>query len=146
MRAIWTLRHVALLLGILAIVAAIAADDSPFVGKLPPEPKPPEPKKVSRAERVPDDHQDPDEPLAEILIEGNERIRTEDILALMRTRPGQRIDSKRIKSDVRRLVETRWFSTVEPRIVRSEKGLALLYRVAERDSVAAEIKTESKPA
>jgi len=71
-------------------------------------------------------------PLSAIVIEGNQRIKTEVILKLIKTSVGQMADPLLIKEDIRTLLKRRWFLTIETRIARSKAGPALVFRVVEK--------------
>ncbi len=72
------------------------------------------------------------EPLTAILIEGNRRHTTEEILKLIETSVGQCAHAKLVKEDIRTLLKVRWFSSVEARAARSAAGPILVFRVVER--------------
>ncbi|MBI3862903.1 MAG: BamA/TamA family outer membrane protein [Planctomycetia bacterium] len=75
------------------------------------------------------------EPLVGIVIEGNKAIKNDDIMKLIKTRPGRVFDPKVAKEDVRTLVSKQWFFDVETRISRSKQGPVLVFRVRERPLV-----------
>jgi outer membrane protein insertion porin family len=72
------------------------------------------------------------EPLADIVIEGNKAIKTNEIMKLIKSHIGRPYDPKITKEDVRTLVSKRWFFDVEPRIAHSKKGPVLVFRVREK--------------
>ncbi|MSR59772.1 MAG: hypothetical protein EXS05_19395 [Planctomycetaceae bacterium] len=75
------------------------------------------------------------EPLADILVEGNKTISSDEILKKIKSRAGRPPDPKMIKEDVRALHVTRWFFQVEPRLARNDKGPVLVFKVIERPMV-----------
>src|SRR5579863_1217626 len=72
--------------------------------------------------------------LTTIAIEGNKQTATDEILNLIKTRPGRVHDFKQIKEDVRALYATRWFFDVEPHIFEAKTGpgQVLVFRLTER--------------
>ncbi len=85
----------------------------------------------ARFEREPDLEQ-LSEPLAEIVVEGNKTIKTEEIIKLLKTRKGRVADKNQIKEDKRTLISKRWFFTVEATIKQSTAGPVLVFKVQER--------------
>ena len=75
----------------------------------------------------------PEGNIAEIKIEGNVSITSEQIRARIKSRAGRPIDSARVQEDLRSLEGTKWFSNVE--ILYDEapdgKGIILVIRVVE---------------
>lgn len=81
---------------------------------------------------------DPDkltDPIADIVIEGNDTIETTAIRKLIRSAIGRPPSESQIREDVRALFSTRWFFAVEPRYRRKEGELVLVFRVIERPMV-----------
>ncbi|MCC7420333.1 MAG: hypothetical protein IT428_08640 [Planctomycetaceae bacterium] len=76
-----------------------------------------------------------DKPLVAVRIEGNETIPESAIAQHIRTRTDRPADERQIREDVRALYATRWFYSVEPRIVEESKGLVLVFNVLERPIV-----------
>ncbi|HID23420.1 MAG TPA: hypothetical protein EYP14_13625, partial [Planctomycetaceae bacterium] len=76
-----------------------------------------------------------DEPIADIVIEGNEVIETDRILQRIKTQIGRVATEQQIREDLKRLYNTHWFFSVEPIYRRTEKGLVLVFRVVERPMV-----------
>ena len=76
-----------------------------------------------------------DEPLADVVIEGNSTIPNPEIAKHIKTRPGRPVTQKQIKDDVDALVRTRWFASVEPTLRRTDEGVMLVFRVLERPIV-----------
>jgi len=70
--------------------------------------------------------------LSAILIEGNETIETKEVLKLITTQAGRPVDSKRVKKDVRALINSRRFLSVETRVSESSAGPVLIFRVTEK--------------
>ena len=58
-----------------------------------------------------------DEPLVDVIIEGNSTIPNPEIAKNIKTRPGRPVTQKQIKDDVEALVRTRWFASVEPTLL-----------------------------
>lgn len=76
-----------------------------------------------------------DQPLADVLIEGNTTIPSQEIGKHIKIREGRPVTQKQIKDDVDALVRTRWFATVEPSLRETDEGLVLVFRVLERPIV-----------
>ena len=76
-----------------------------------------------------------DEPLVDVVIEGNSTIPNPEIAKNIKTRPGRPVTQKQIKDDVDALVRTRWFASVEPTLRRTDEGVVLVFRVLERPIV-----------
>jgi outer membrane protein insertion porin family len=76
-----------------------------------------------------------DEPVVDVVIEGNSTIPDPEIAKNIKTRPGRPVTQKQIKEDVDALVRTRWFATVEPTLRRTDEGVVLVFRVLERPIV-----------
>jgi outer membrane protein insertion porin family len=72
------------------------------------------------------------EPLADVLIEGNQTIAVDEIIKKIKTRPGRMPDPKLVKEDIAALYRTRWFVNVETRVSSNDKGPVLIFRVWER--------------
>lgn len=75
------------------------------------------------------------DPIVEVRIEGNETIPAASIEQHIRTRTDRPADEKQVREDVRALYATRWFYSVEPRFVKEDKGLVLVFAVLERPIV-----------
>ena len=76
-----------------------------------------------------------DEPLVDVIIEGNQTIIDSEIAKHIKTRPGRPATQKQIKDDVDALVRTRWFASVEPTLRPTDEGMVLVFRVLERPIV-----------
>ena len=90
------------------------------------------------AEGLPLSDDSPEElndPITDIVIEGNETIETSAIRKLIHSPIARPPAEQQIREDVRALYSTRWFFSVEPRYRRNEKGLVLVFRVIERPMV-----------
>ena len=74
-------------------------------------------------------------PLVDVIIEGNSTIPNSEIAKHIKTRPGRPVTQKQIKDDVDALVRTRWFSTVETTFRRTDEGDVLVFYVLERPIV-----------
>lgn len=70
-----------------------------------------------------------------IVVEGNVTIPTAAILQKLKTQPGRKATASQIQDDLRTLIRTRWFFTVEPKYRRTDKGLVLVLSVIERPIV-----------
>lgn len=70
-------------------------------------------------------------PIVEILVEGNISIPDASILRLVKTRKGRPASPKGVREDVRALFETRWFIGVTPIYRTSDEGTVLVFRVVE---------------
>ena len=77
----------------------------------------------------------PDDPLFDVVIEGNQAIIDSEIAKHIKTRPGRPASQKQIKDDVDALVRTRWFASVEPTLRKTDEGMVLVFRVLERPIV-----------
>lgn len=75
------------------------------------------------------------DPVVDIVIEGNDTIEPSAIRKLVRTAIGRPPVSQQVREDVRALYSTRWFFSVEPRYRRTDAGLVLVFRVIERPMV-----------
>ena len=75
------------------------------------------------------------DPLVDVVIEGNSTIPNPEIVKHIKTRSGRRVTQKQVKDDVDALVRTRWFSTVEPNLQKTDEGVVLIFRVLERPIV-----------
>jgi outer membrane protein insertion porin family len=72
------------------------------------------------------------EPLADVVVEGNDTIRTDAILRQIQCRPGRPASSRMIQQDVTQLLNTRWFFTVRPKYRSTDTGPVLVFQVVER--------------
>lgn len=73
-----------------------------------------------------------EEPIVKIQVEGNITIPDATILQKIKTRRGRPATAKGVNADVRALFETRWFLEVTPIYRKTEEGIVLVFRVAER--------------
>ncbi len=76
-----------------------------------------------------------DEPLVDVIIEGNSTIPNSEIAKHIKTYIGNKVTSKQVKDDVDALVRTHWFSSVEPTLRKTDVGVVLAFRVLERPIV-----------
>ncbi|MGD9855087.1 MAG: outer membrane protein assembly factor, partial [Planctomycetaceae bacterium] len=74
-------------------------------------------------------------PIHEIMIEGNGTIPDYAIRQLLTVRTGRAPSPTQVGDDVRKLLETQWFSSVTPVYRPSEEGVILVFRVMERPIV-----------
>jgi outer membrane protein insertion porin family len=72
-----------------------------------------------------------DNPIIEILVEGNVTIPDASILRIVKTRKGRKATAKSVREDVKALFETRWFTGVTPIYKKSDEGTILVFRVIE---------------
>ena len=70
--------------------------------------------------------------IAEIRVEGNKLVPTDEILAMIKSKPGEPVDEKQMRADVRAIYSSRRFFSVTPHLVRTDKGVNLLFQVVER--------------
>ncbi len=75
------------------------------------------------------------EKIEAIVVEGNITIPTAAILQKLKTQAGRKATPAQIQEDLRTLLRTRWFFTVEPKYRRTDKGLTLVLTVIERPIV-----------
>jgi outer membrane protein insertion porin family len=75
------------------------------------------------------------EKIEAIVVEGNVTIPTAAILQKLKTQAGRKATPAQIQEDLRTLIRTRWFFTVEPKYRRTDKGLVLVLAVIERPIV-----------
>ncbi|MDQ3330585.1 MAG: hypothetical protein M3552_08020, partial [Planctomycetota bacterium] len=76
-----------------------------------------------------------DQPLADVKVEGNRTIPISAIAQHIKSKPGRAVSSQMISADTQALMQTRWFITVEPRVVYTDAGQVLIFRVIERPIV-----------
>ncbi len=74
----------------------------------------------------------PDGNIAEIRVEGNRLVSTEEFLAMIQSKPGQPTNAEQLRKDVKALLVTRRFTAVYPQVRKSDKGPVLVFRVFER--------------
>ena len=75
------------------------------------------------------------EPLANVVIEGNRTIATDEITKRIKTRPGRLPDADQVKDDVKALYATRWFFRIENEVRQTPEGPELVFKVVERPIV-----------
>ena len=73
-----------------------------------------------------------DEPLADVVVEGNTTILPNSILQQIETRSGRVPSSRQIQQDVTQLLNTRWFLNVRPFYRQTRQGPVLVFEVVER--------------
>ncbi|SFI39000.1 outer membrane protein insertion porin family [Planctomicrobium piriforme] len=73
-----------------------------------------------------------DDPLADVIIEGNDTIRTDAILRYIQCRPGRAASSRMVQQDVTQLLNTRWFYSVQPVYRSADEGPVLVFKVVEK--------------
>ncbi len=74
-------------------------------------------------------------PLAEVRIEGNVTIQERAISRHIKTRPGRPYDGKQVREDIKALLATRWFASVDPLMRPTDEGPVLIFRVVEKPIV-----------
>lgn len=72
------------------------------------------------------------EPLQDVLIEGNRTIPTPTVSRYIETRAGRPPSPNQIRDDVTRLLNTRWFLSVRPVYRQTDDGPVLVFQVTER--------------
>ena len=75
------------------------------------------------------------EKIDQIIVEGNATIPATAIVGKLGIALGQKATPAQIQEDIRGLLRTRWFFTVEPKYRRTDKGLVLVLAVTERPLV-----------
>ena len=73
--------------------------------------------------------------VAEIRIEGNQRVEKDAILFHVTQRPDEPLDEDAVDGDIRSIYEMGFFSTVTSKIVESNGESVLVYTVKERPQV-----------
>lgn len=76
-------------------------------------------------------------PILRIVVSGNRRITSEDVLTYLRERPGQEFVPEILTQDVRELYGSGFFDDIEVDLERLEEGVVLRFQVRERPSVSA---------
>ncbi|MCA8990357.1 MAG: BamA/TamA family outer membrane protein [Planctomycetaceae bacterium] len=75
------------------------------------------------------------DPLADVIVEGNDTILSSSILSHIKTRAGRPPSPRQIQEDVAELVKLRWFLNVRPVYRQTEEGPVLVFQVTERPIV-----------
>jgi outer membrane protein insertion porin family len=75
------------------------------------------------------------EPLVDVVIEGNKTIASPAILQHIKTRPGRPPAPRQVQEDVAELYRLRWFITVRPIYRQTSEGPILVFQVTERPIV-----------
>jgi outer membrane protein insertion porin family len=80
----------------------------------------------------------PEGPIVDIQIEGNSTVDTEEVLRKLSSRVGRPLERKTIEKDIRALLDSNWFSDVQPFYDQSEdgKGYVLIFKVREMQKIA----------
>ncbi|MBX3439259.1 MAG: BamA/TamA family outer membrane protein, partial [Planctomycetaceae bacterium] len=73
--------------------------------------------------------------IVEVAIEGNATIPDYAIRQQLSVRPGRAPSPSQVSDDVRKLLETKWFSSVSPIYRQVDNGVVLVFRVMERPVV-----------
>ncbi|WP_437190604.1 BamA/TamA family outer membrane protein [Planctomicrobium sp. SH527] len=71
-------------------------------------------------------------PLVDVLIEGNDTIRTDAIFKHVQCRPGRQANPRMVQQDVTQLLNTRWFYSVQPLYRNTDEGPILVFKVVEK--------------
>ena len=121
------------------------ADSEPEMGEMPMQPDeksqqpeglgtPKNPKALKPADRRMADltTEDLNNPLGDIIVEGNTTIRVDAILRHVKSRSGRPLSQSYINEDVAALINTRWFYQVQPVFRTTSRGLTLVFKVTER--------------
>ena len=79
----------------------------------------------------------PEGPVVDIQIEGNSTVDKEEILRKLSSRIGRPLERKIIEKDIRALLESNWFSDVQPFYDKTEddKGYVLIFKVREMQKI-----------
>jgi len=72
------------------------------------------------------------EPIVDVVIEGNTTILPNAIMRYIETRPGHTPSRRLIQLDITQLLNTRWFLKVDPVFRNTPDGLVLVFKVVER--------------
>ncbi|QDT38117.1 BamA/TamA family outer membrane protein [Stratiformator vulcanicus] len=72
------------------------------------------------------------QPLAQVLIDGNVTIPASEIQKHVSSRPGRPVDPVLVREDVRKLHDTRWFASVSQRVKPTDEGPVLIFTVVEK--------------
>ena len=95
----------------------------------------PEPQTAWPVEESPSSGSPLDEPILDVLIEGNRVHEDSVVMQHIKTQRGRITTERMIREDLRRLYNTHWFFSVEPVYRRTNDGLILVFRVVERPTV-----------
>ncbi len=71
-------------------------------------------------------------PLVDVLVEGNDTIRTDAIFKHIQCRPGRQANPRMVQQDVTQLLNTRWFYSVQPLYRNTDEGPILVFKVVEK--------------
>jgi outer membrane protein assembly complex protein YaeT len=74
--------------------------------------------------------------VVDIRIEGNKQLSTDAVMRYIRTRIGEDYDAAVVRADEQRLIQSGRFENVATRLVRDERGVTIVFDVAERPLVA----------
>ncbi len=73
-----------------------------------------------------------DEPIADVIVEGNKTIPTLAITHYIRSQRGRRVSPQQIKDDTAALLNTNWFFRVSTTFRATENGPVLVFQVVEK--------------
>jgi outer membrane protein insertion porin family len=96
--------------------------------------QPPAPPASSQSLPLPEEASIPTDRIVEVRIEGNHATEVAKLPKLL-TRAGQIFDPRAVETDVRTLHRTRKFVDVQPKYVRAEEGVVVIFQVVERPMV-----------
>jgi outer membrane protein insertion porin family len=69
--------------------------------------------------------------VTKVSITGNEKIKTEDILAAVKTKPGMKLTEDEVNKDLQSIYELGWFYDMVPQFTAVPEGVQLSYHVME---------------
>jgi len=72
----------------------------------------------------------------DVQVQGNHRIEKEAILAVVRTRPGSRLDYETLDKDLRDIYRMGYFSDVKIEVKDGKKGKIVIFIVKEKPVIA----------
>lgn len=75
---------------------------------------------------------DVNDPIVDVIVEGNTTILPNAIMRYIETRPGRAPSRRLIQQDITQLLNTRWFLKVDPVFRNTSDGLVLVFKVVER--------------
>lgn len=70
-----------------------------------------------------------------VRVEGNQRIEKEAVLAVVKTKPGDRLDEGRLNEDLRNIYKMRFFNDVRMETEDGPRGKEIVFRVTEKPSI-----------
>ena len=73
--------------------------------------------------------------ILDVHIEGNVQVPTNDILKIIKTRPGRPYNATVIEEDIRALMQRTWFVDVKPKVVQTLDGRIVTFHCIERQLI-----------